>query len=80
MIDVNLTELAVAVIGLSMIVVAFFGWVSRWSAKNAERRSLKNRIICRLCLAVFEKDGREPVVNCPECGARTNRGGSKALG
>ncbi|MEM9236319.1 MAG: hypothetical protein AAGB14_06025 [Verrucomicrobiota bacterium] len=80
MIDLSLMELAVAVIGLSMITVIFFSWVSRWSANNAERRSLKDRIVCRLCLAVFRREGRNAVVKCPECGARTNRGGPTALG
>ena len=80
MIYLSLTELAFVVIGASMIVVVFFGWVSRWAAKNAERRSLRDRIICRLCLAVFEDSGRQRVVECPKCKAKTNRGGPQALG
>lgn len=80
MIYLSLTELAFVVIGLAMVSVVFFGWVSRWAAKNAERRSLRSRIICRLCLAVFDDTGRQTVVDCPECGAKTNRGGPQALG
>ena len=80
MIDLTLTELAFVVIGMSMIAVLFFGWVSRWVTKNAEKRSLRDRIVCRLCLAVFEDSGRQPVVKCPECQAKTNRGGPQALG
>jgi hypothetical protein len=80
MIYLSLTELAFVVIGMALIVVAFFGWVSRWAARNAERRSLRHRIICRLCLAVFEDTGRQAVVDCPKCGAKTNRGSPQSLG
>lgn len=80
MIYLSLTELAFVVIGAGMLVVVFFGWVSRWAAGNAERRSLRNRIVCRLCLAVFEDSGRQQVVDCPDCGGKTNRGGPQALG
>lgn len=80
MIHLSLTELAFAVIACAMVAVAFFGWVSRWTSGNAERRSLRHRIVCRLCLAVFENTSREAVVKCPECQARTNRGGPTALG
>lgn len=80
MIYLTLSEVAFVVLGLSMLTVAFFGWVSQWSAKNAEKRSQHQRIICRLCLAVFQSPGRQAVVKCPECGGKTNRGGSKSLG
>ncbi|MEP4079640.1 hypothetical protein [Haloferula sp.] len=80
MIYLSLAELAFVAIGMAMLGVLFFGWVSRWSAKNAELRSLRHRIVCRLCLAVFEESGRQPVVECPECKAKTNRGGPQALG
>lgn len=80
MIQLTLMEIAVVTIGFAMLAVAFFSWVSRWTAKNAEQRSLKNRITCRLCLAVFENADRDQVVDCPECGAKTNRGGPQALG
>jgi len=80
MIELTLTELALVVVGVAMCLVAFFGWMSRWAASNAEKRSLRQRIVCRLCLAVFEDSGRQDVVNCPECGAKTKRGGPQSLG
>ena len=80
MIELSLTELAVGVLGVSMVLVIFFAWISRWSAVNAERRSLRNRVVCRLCLAVFEASGRDTVQSCPECGAKTERRGARPLG
>lgn len=80
MIELTLTELAFVVIGLAMLSIVFFAWVSRWAAGNAEKRSLRHRIVCRLCLAVFEDSGRQTEVECPKCGAKTNRGGPQALG
>lgn len=80
MIEVSLRELAVGVIAVSMVLVLLFTWISHWSNRNAERRSLRRRIVCRLCLAVFENPGRERMVECPDCGARTDRRGPQALG
>ncbi|MBK1883192.1 hypothetical protein JIN85_12255 [Luteolibacter pohnpeiensis] len=42
--------------------------ISRSMRGRAERRSLRRRIICRLCLHAFEARNSEPVVRCPECG------------
>lgn len=80
MIELTLTELAAWSIGGSMVVVALFSWISRWSNRNAERRSLKNRVACPLCLHVFEDSGPHRVCRCPECGAEAMRGPNRSLG
>ena len=80
MIELSLTELALAAVGLSMVLVVFFAWVSRWSHANAERRSLRQRCVCRLCLAVFESPPHQREVVCPECGAKTGPEGPRPLG
>ena len=80
MIELTLVELAFVVIGLSMFFVVFFEWVSRWSNGNAERRGVRGRRVCRLCLAVFSKPDDEATAKCPECGALTDRRGPSALG
>lgn len=80
MIDLTLTELAAWSIGGSMLLVVFFEWTSRWSAGNAERRSLRKRVTCRLCLQVLEDDGRDRIFHCPHCGAANERGRDRSLG
>lgn len=80
MIELTLTQLAVGAIALSMLLVGFFAWVARWSNAKDERRSLKQRCVCRLCLAVFEVAGHEQEVGCPECGAKTGHEGPQPLG
>jgi predicted RNA-binding Zn-ribbon protein involved in translation (DUF1610 family) len=80
MIELTLTELAAWSIGVSMVVVALFAWVSRWSNRNAERRSLRRRVSCRLCLHVVEDDGRGRIFHCPHCGAANERGRNRSLG
>lgn len=80
MIELSLTELAAAAIGASMVLIALFAWISRWSNGNAERRSLRHRAVCRLCLAVFEVRGGERDLTCPECGGKTGPQGPTPLG
>jgi predicted RNA-binding Zn-ribbon protein involved in translation (DUF1610 family) len=80
MIELSLTELAAGAIGITMVVVVFFEWVSRWSAGNAERRSVRKRVTCRLCLLVVEDDGRGRTFQCPHCGAENERGRNRSLG
>jgi len=80
MIELTLTELAAWSIGVSMVLVVFFTWISRWSARNAERRSLRRRVTCRLCLHVMEDDGRGRLSHCPHCGADNERGRNRSLG
>ena len=80
MIELTLTELAAWAIGAAMVLVAFFSWISRWSSRNAERRSLRRRVSCRLCLMVVEDEGRGRIFQCPHCGADNERGRNRSLG
>jgi len=80
MIEFTLTELAAWSIGTAMVLVGFFAWISRWSARNAERRSLRKRVTCRLCLLVVEDEERGRIFKCPHCGADNERGRSRSLG
>jgi predicted RNA-binding Zn-ribbon protein involved in translation (DUF1610 family) len=80
MIELTLTDLAAWSIGVSMIIVVFFTWISRWSNGNAERRSLRRRATCRLCLQVVEVEGRDRVFRCPHCGGENEKGRNRSLG
>lgn len=80
MIQFTLTQLAAWAIGVSMVLVALFTWISRWSNRNAERRSLRGRVTCRTCLHVFEDHGTHRIVRCQHCGADTERGRPRRLG
>lgn len=80
MIELTFAELAFWVLGLTLIVILVGAWSARWSNAKEERRSIKERAMCRLCLAVFDSPGRERVRDCPECGARTDRKGPTPLG
>ena len=80
MIELTLTELAAGSIGVAMILAVFFTWVSRWSTRNAERRSRRRRASCRLCLQVIEDSSRDRIFHCPHCGAENERGRDRSLG
>ena len=80
MIELSLQEIAVFVIGLSMAVVVIFELISRKAMAKHDRKFVKTRVICRLCLATFAASGREKEQSCPECGAKTGREGPTPLG
>lgn len=80
MIELSFTELAFWVLGLAMILVIFGAWASSWSGAKEEKQALRGRVVCRLCLAVFESSSRDTEQHCPDCGARTNRRGPTPLG
>jgi hypothetical protein len=80
MIELTLTELAAWCIGIPMVLVVFFSWLSRWSNRNAEHRALCRRVSCRLCQLVFEDEGRARIFRCPNCGADNERGRNRSLG
>lgn len=80
MIELTLTELALAVVGLAMGLVVFFTLVSRWKHAAAERRSGQRRLVCRECGHAWEDERGERIVECPECGVRNRRGRDLRLG
>lgn len=75
MIELTLEELAVAAIGASLAVVVAAVWVAGWADGNARRRSVRWRVVCRLCRHVFEDRSGERRVTCPQCGAENRRRG-----
>ncbi len=80
MIELSLTELAMWAITGSLVLIALFSWISRWSNRNAERRSLRHRMHCRICLQVYEDTEVRQTGQCPNCGASNEKGRSRSLG
>lgn len=63
-----------------MVLMVLLVLKERQRIARRERRALRDRVVCRLCLAVFEAGSRDPVQVCPDCGGLTNREGAKPLG
>jgi hypothetical protein len=61
-------------------LVPIFAVVSRTLHGRTEKRSLANRVICRLCLHAFEDTSHVRTVDCPVCGAVNEKGRSRRLG
>lgn len=80
MIEIDFTDLAVRTIGLAMVMVGLLILAERRRVSRSERRALRDRVVCRLCLAVFEARDRDSVQTCRECGASTDRKGPRPLG
>lgn len=68
-----------AVLG-AFVVVPVIAIGSRLLHNRVERRSLGNRIVCRLCLHAFEDTNPVKMVSCPACGALNEKGRSRRLG
>jgi hypothetical protein len=73
MIELSFTEFCVFLIIAAMVLVALFGWISRFAHRNSERRGRRARFACRLCLTHWENPSREPVEPCPRCGRACER-------
>ena len=78
--DLNLADFVLfALLGSCALVLAF-AMISRTLHSRAEYRSLKKRVVCRLCLHAFEDAGNQDIVKCPACGAANEKGRSRRLG
>lgn len=78
--DFSLPEFVLWALVVPMILVGFFTLISRLSQRAGERRAVKGRIVCRLCLHAFEDHGSASLPECPGCGALNERGRSRRLG
>jgi len=78
--DLTLAEFVLFVLLGSCGLMLFLAIVSRMLHARKERRSLANRVICRLCLHAFEDTSHVGTVVCPMCGAANEKGRSRRLG
>lgn len=75
--ELTLPEFSLAVLLCSGFAVLAISLVSRWLHARAEARSLRDRVICRLCLHAFTDEQHIPrgrVIECPNCGAANEKG------
>jgi hypothetical protein len=78
--ELTLTDFVLFVVFGAGFLVLLFTMISRTLHARSEARSLRHRLICRLCLHAFEDHGRAKIVNCPHCGAANEKGRSYRLG
>ncbi len=78
--ELRLADFVVFVLVGSFSLMLVFATVSRLLHLRAERRSLANRVICRLCLHAFEDRSHVGTVDCPMCGTVNEKGRSRRLG
>lgn len=78
--ELTLAEFVLYALLSAAALVLVCTFVSRTLHGRAERRSLANRVICRLCLYAFEDTSHVGTVNCPMCGAVNEKGRSRRLG
>ncbi|MEO5913132.1 MAG: hypothetical protein ABIS50_02790 [Luteolibacter sp.] len=78
--DLTLADFVLFVVLGSFALVPFFAVISRTLHNRVEKRSLANRVICRLCLHAFEDTSHVRTVDCPVCGATNEKGRSRKLG
>ena len=78
--ELTLANFVLLVLASSFALVPILAVVSRMFHLRKERRSLANRVICRLCLHAFEDTSHVHTVDCPVCGAVNEKGRSRRLG
>jgi hypothetical protein len=78
--ELTLADFVLFVIFGSGFLVLLFTMISRTLHARRESRSLKHRVICRLCLHAFEDHGGGGIVSCPRCGAANEKGRGHQLG
>lgn len=78
--ELTLAKFVLLVLLGSFALVPILAVISRTMHLRKERRSLTNRVICRLCLHAFEDTSHVNTVDCPVCGAVNEKGRSRRLG
>lgn len=71
--ETSLNHFVLLVVGGAFVMVLGLAVISRYLHYRSEVRSLKRRVICRLCLHAFECFHEEEVVPCPVCQAQNDR-------
>jgi len=78
--DLTIDQFVLTILFGAIGLVVFLTVISRLQHRRVERRSLANRVICRLCLHTFEDTTHVGTVACPLCGAINEKGRSRRLG
>ena len=78
--ELTLADFVLFAVCGSCFLVLLLTMISRTLHARREARSLKDRVICRLCLHAFEDHGHGKILNCPRCGAANQKGRSRQLG
>lgn len=78
--ELTLADFVFYVIAGSFALVPILAVISRTLHNRVEKRSLANRVVCRLCLNAFEDSSHVSTVHCPVCGAVNEKGRSRRLG
>jgi hypothetical protein len=71
--EITLSHFVLAVVFGSCGCVLLFAAVSRMMHYRSEKRALRRRIVCRLCLHAFEDSSEALLLECPACHARNER-------
>lgn len=71
--ETTLSHFVLALIFGSFLLVLILSAASRFLHVRAEKRSLRRRVICRLCLHAFEDFGESDLVDCPSCHTKNER-------
>lgn len=78
--DLTLADFVLYLMLVSFAMVPVFAVISRTLHARVEKRSLANRVICRLCLHAFEDTSHIKTVDCPVCSAANDKGRNHRLG
>ena len=72
--EFTLNQLVVTVVLGSMGLIVFFSFISRSHRLRGSAKASAQTVVCRLCLQAYQQRDRRPLSECPQCGARNERG------
>jgi len=76
--ELSIPEFVFAVLACCGSAVVVVSLISRWRHARLEAISVRDRVICRLCLHAFNDAHHTPrgrVIECPACGTANEKGG-----
>lgn len=76
---INLAEFVLLITFATCLAVCVLTVVSRTLHALSEAKSLRKRVICRLCLNAYEEPAKKSTSTCPMCSAQNIRGRSRTL-
>lgn len=71
--EITLSQFVLVVVFGCCASVLLLAAVSRFLHHRSEKRALRRRIVCRLCLHAFEDLSDATLVDCPSCHSLNER-------
>ena len=80
MIDLSISQFFVVILMGIAVLAGISVARDRLHERRAARAVRRDTIRCRVCAAVYRREGRQAIQDCPECGSPNRCGRDRRLG